>query len=697
LRKRFTWAFVLVTAVVLVVAAVLIYALLATYDLNRLKPRVSRIVGDAIGREVNIRGDIGVDVSLSPTLVLRDVTVDNAPWASRPKLADFRRVEVQFDLFPLLKGRFHPKRAVLNGFDVVVEKDDKGRWNVPLPQWRPQAQGKGETERRAPGGVQELWIEEARLEYRTAEGDIYEISVDRLKINRTPLRNRLRLDGLFHFRERRFHIEGDLGGAETFVDPEAGWPVSLIVKSDSGKVSVEGQVQDPLKERLSELSLSLDVEETREFGELVGIPVLLEKPLHVESRFIHPSPHSYKFLELKVSWGSSEVRGDLTIHTQGEFPQVDAELSSDRLDVRQFVLGNENTSGEPNQVKETEDSSGRYSNGIEGIQNLLESLLGTVKGSVTFRAERVLFPDLTMGNLALHARMHDNVLVFKDVEGNVWGGTFRGNISLEPGGEGIGVDTNLEGKGLRLDKVLGKICGTEGGNGLLDVDLKVEGRGVTRSDLAAHLSGYGSLALGSGSIPWDCLNRVGENLAQSLFKLFKVPDENAIEVNCMVLRLDLEQGIAKTPVLICDTDRVSVVGKGSIDLEENKFDLRFDTVSKEGIGVKGIGSLQVGLQNLKESFSLTGSFSDPSLGLDPTESILTLGKAIGGVLLFGPAGALAALLSVSRDVDNPCVKAMEAAEKGIDPANPAAGKSNSEDSEKPEEIFGDESKRVFGE
>ena len=52
--------------------------------------------------------------------------------------------------------------------------------------------------------------------------------------------------------------------------------------------------------------------------------------------------------------------------------------------------------------------------------------------------------------------------------------------------------------------------------------------------------------------------------------------------------------------------------------------------------------------------------------IDPTGSIVTLGKAIGGVALFGPFGIAAALADGKFGDKNPCLAAIEAAKKGAD-------------------------------
>ena len=58
-----------------------------------------------------------------------------------------------------------------------------------------------------------------------------------------------------------------------------------------------------------------------------------------------------------------------------------------------------------------------------------------------------------------------------------------------------------------------------------------------------------------------------------------------------------------------------------------------------------------------------GTLANPSLAIDPMKTITMIGKAVGGVVLFGPAGVLAALANASPEDENPCLTALDAVKK----------------------------------
>jgi uncharacterized protein involved in outer membrane biogenesis len=105
------------------------YVVLATYDYNKLKPWVARMVEDETGRELGLDGEINLSIGLSPTLVLTDVAFGNASWGSQPQMIKIGKLQAQARLFPLLFKELELKHIDLDGVEVLLETDSKGQRN----------------------------------------------------------------------------------------------------------------------------------------------------------------------------------------------------------------------------------------------------------------------------------------------------------------------------------------------------------------------------------------------------------------------------------------------------------------------------------------------------------------------------------------------------------------------------------------
>jgi hypothetical protein len=118
-------------------------------------------------------------------------------------------------------------------------------------------------------------------------------------------------------------------------------------------------------------------------------------------------------------------------------------------------------------------------------------------------------------------------------------------------------------------------------------------------------------------------------------------------------------------VLVFDTDRVGVLGDGRINLKTEQLHLSLRPIKKSGIGLGGIGKIGADVGALPDNFDVGGTLAHPVISVDKTETavstLLTLGKAIGGTLLLGPAGLAAALVDLDIGDENPCITALKEA------------------------------------
>ena len=125
---RWKW-FVTIGVLLIIALMVTGYVILVNYDYNKLKPRVGRMVKEVTGRELNLDGEINLEIGFSPALTVSDVTFANASWGSRPQMIKIKQLQVQVRLLPLLYRDLELKHIGLAGVDVLLETDKTGRGN----------------------------------------------------------------------------------------------------------------------------------------------------------------------------------------------------------------------------------------------------------------------------------------------------------------------------------------------------------------------------------------------------------------------------------------------------------------------------------------------------------------------------------------------------------------------------------------
>ena len=118
------WKWILgVSAAVVVALIIMAIILVQSYDFNKFKPLSVRMVKDATGRELTIKGDLAIEFGIRPTIVIEQVSLQNAAWSARPDLGSVKRLETQIAVWPLILGKFDFARLVLVEPEVIVEFD----------------------------------------------------------------------------------------------------------------------------------------------------------------------------------------------------------------------------------------------------------------------------------------------------------------------------------------------------------------------------------------------------------------------------------------------------------------------------------------------------------------------------------------------------------------------------------------------
>ena len=128
------WKWVLLIGIFLLIAmTATVYAILTSYDYNKLKPQIARMVEERTGRRLTFNGGINLEIGLSTTLAVDNVTLANAPWGSQPDMIKIQQLQAQVRLLPLLAGDVKLKQIYLDGVDALLETDPTGSVNWKCP------------------------------------------------------------------------------------------------------------------------------------------------------------------------------------------------------------------------------------------------------------------------------------------------------------------------------------------------------------------------------------------------------------------------------------------------------------------------------------------------------------------------------------------------------------------------------------
>jgi len=116
-----------VLVIVIMIAAVYVY--LNTYDYNKLKPQIARMVEDATGRKLSLGGEVNLEFGFAPVLVVTSVALANVSWGSQPQMIEIEKLQAQVRLLPLLFKDVDIKYIRLVGVKVLLETGPRAQGN----------------------------------------------------------------------------------------------------------------------------------------------------------------------------------------------------------------------------------------------------------------------------------------------------------------------------------------------------------------------------------------------------------------------------------------------------------------------------------------------------------------------------------------------------------------------------------------
>jgi len=241
---RWKW-FVTIGVLLIITLMVTGYVILVNYDYNKLKPRVAQMVKEVTGRELNLDGEINLEIGFSPALTVSDVTFANASWGSRPQMIKIKQVQAQVRLLPLLSKDLELKHIGLIGVDVLLETDKTGRGNWDLSA-EDSAAGKTGALKFHNIDIDKISIEKLNLTFHDGEtGSAKRLTLANLEVARQGTIDSLALYLKADYNGQQLTLAGKIGLIYSLLAHER-FPFELAGKFSNATVKIDGTINDVL-------------------------------------------------------------------------------------------------------------------------------------------------------------------------------------------------------------------------------------------------------------------------------------------------------------------------------------------------------------------------------------------------------------------------------------------------------------------
>ncbi len=266
---------VLLAVVALAVGGLFIFIM--TFDVNQYKPELIEMVKAQTGRDFRIEGDLSIEPSFIPTVVVEGVYFGNASWASEKDMVRVERFEAVAELLPLLDNQLSIKKIVLIRPVISLEKNSKGKANWELELEASDAADSGDVPAFA---FQQLSISHATVRYLEAGQEPQTYQIEKLTLGAKPSDSSLKLQLLAQVRDIPLHLNGSIGRIRHWME-NMPYAVDLKGALADTELALKGSIEQPASLKGIHVQLAIDADSTSSLIRITGAGLAESGPLSV--------------------------------------------------------------------------------------------------------------------------------------------------------------------------------------------------------------------------------------------------------------------------------------------------------------------------------------------------------------------------------------------------------------------------------
>jgi hypothetical protein len=607
------------SGIALLAVLALVTAGIALFDWNLLKDYAEARVEAATGRQLDIGGDLDVDLGWHPRIRMQRVSFANTEWGSAPVM--FRADELTFSIavWDWLNGRLSVPEVSLSRPVILLEQHPDGRrnWILERSQRDP---------RKAPH-IDVLTVDNGRIRYRSPQiGTDISATVATLAQPEqgTGLVTSTAGEGRFYDTPLRFRGRG--GSILRLEDARTPFPIDMAFTTRNANAAFRGTITALTRMDAASLRFRIRGQDLSSLSSLVRVN-LPETPPFSGSGLLKHEGEVWAFHELAVKIGKNDAAGFFSITTGDPRPFVRADLASRHLDLAAFQR--------PAQEERTE-------------RPLLFDRLRNVDADIKLAATDVDWQKLPLGQLKVEARLKDGRLVLDPLLIGLAGGTVRGSAVVDARPTPPESSLSAEFHKLQLSQLLPRLEGERAGFGALGGRAKVSAKGNGPQAMLASLDGDAGFAMSGGHISNLALELVGLDAGEAL--RFLIGRDRQVAIRCAVADFAINQGTMETRSFVFDTTDTAILGGGTIDLDQRTIDFTLRPRPKD-----------VSFLSIRAPIHVRGSLLKPDIQPDMS-AVIRGGAAVllGAIAL--PA-AIIPLIETGPGTDSDCRELIRLTEK----------------------------------
>jgi AsmA protein len=625
MKKVIKWVLIVVGGLaVLILAALLIIPRFV--DLQRYKPQIEKQVSEVTGRSFRLGGDLTLSLFPWAGISLSDLHLGSLPGFDKEDLLTLRSFEVRVKLVPLLFKDVQVKRFILEGPQIVLERDKNGRGNwegigKPSDQISPKPpQEKKRVPETGPAGglpiktleVGEFAITDGSVLWiDRVKGERKEISDLTLRFEDVSLDRPIQLTLSAKLDGRPLSLEGNVGPVGK--EPGKGTiPLVLAVKALTQlEMNLQGKIVDPATRPQFDLELALSSFSPRKLMAALGQAFPVEtadaKALdHVALKAkMKGDPQNVSVTHGELYLDQSKIAFSVKLKDFSR-PDVAFDVNLDEIDLDRYLPP-------PSQKKADEEEKTAEAPAPEQkkidytpLRRLI--LAGTIKVG-KFKAQGAKIHDIYVKVSGKDGRFNIDPLTLQLYDGDV---SSKGALDVR---RDVAVsNVELHATGIQVGPLLKDVLKKDFLEGTVQSKVIVSMAGDDPERIMSTLNGEGDFLFKDGAIVGIDLEGMVRNV-KATFGLAEAAGEGRPRTDFSELHapFTITNGVVNTPGTSLTSPLLRVLSAGEASLVEETLDFRVEPKFVATLKGQGDAAERSGVM---VPVLVTGTFSSPKFRPD---------------------------------------------------------------------------------
>jgi uncharacterized protein involved in outer membrane biogenesis len=581
-------------------------------------------VRETTGRELTIAGPVRLGFFPRIAVSAEQVSLSNAAWAKKPQMASLEKVALEISLLPLLSRQIEISSIQLSGLVLDLETNAKGDGNWLMGDLAAPSGAASSS----PGVVQA----DAKKSASDADAtDRNVVLIENLNLINGQINYRPSGTAVSSYGISRLSMQKN--GAETAINAD--------LKQNAFTLAIKGKmtsIREVLRSIGTEaIDVNFDFEVT-----LAGKPSQLKGKAALNPAKPTQFDVSFKAGELDLS-AIPAFNSPASTTTSGSTKPTSAASSANTTAAKAI-----NTITPSSQTSPAARAAERFFSDTPLPLDYLPNGNGALDIDI---GQLVLPSKVVLKKVAILARLSPQQIDISKAAFQLGKGQFDGSARIG----------NLQGlpnwafkgqaSGFTLEQLLastnskGKVSG-----GDMRTAFNLTSSGKSLHQIASSLNGQSQITIGSARLASSFMNQGGDvfiSLFDAINPMRKKTNETTLE--CAVAYLPVKNGLVTIRDSIgIETDRLSIVLTGAVNLSSEQINLAFYPKEKSG--------LTAGL-DLASLVRLQGSLIKPQVGINK-EAAVTQALTLGLGFLTGGASIVAQNAEGVINKPHPCREAM---------------------------------------